>query len=32
MGDTEAVAINVYNHVMEEKENVEKVVNEAIAL
>lgn len=32
MGDTEAVVINVYNHVMEEKENVEKVVNDAIAL
>lgn len=32
MGDTEAVVLNVYNHVMEERENVEKVVNDAIAL
>lgn len=32
MGDTEAVVLNVYNHVQEERENVEKVVNEAIAL
>ena len=32
MGDTEAVVLKVYNHVQEEKENVEKVVNDAIAL
>ena len=32
MGDTEAVVLKVYNHVQEERENVEKVVNDAIAL
>lgn len=32
MGDTEIVVLNVYNHVQEERENVEKVVNSAIAL
>ena len=32
MGDTETVVLNVYNHVQEERENVEKVVNSAIAL
>lgn len=32
MGDSEAVILKVYNHVKEEKENVEKVVNEAISL
>lgn len=32
MGDTETVVLNVYNHVQEERENVEKVVNDAIAL
>lgn len=32
MGDTEEVVLKVYNHVQEERENVEKVVNQAIAL
>lgn len=32
MGDTEEVVLKVYNHVMEERENVEKVINEVIAL
>lgn len=32
MGDTEAVVLRTYNHIMEEKENVESVVNGAIAL
>lgn len=32
MGDTEAVVLRTYNHIMEEKENVESVVNDAIAL
>lgn len=32
MGDTETVVLNVYNHVQEERENVEMVVNDAIAL
>ena len=32
MGDSEAVILKVYNHVKEEKENVEKVVNDAVAL
>lgn len=32
MGDTEAVVLKTYNHIMEEKEDVETVVNNAIAL
>lgn len=32
LGDTEAMVINVYNHIKEEKEDVEEVVKTAIAL
>lgn len=32
MGDTEAMVLNVYSHIREEKENAEEVVNEAFAL
>lgn len=32
MGDTEMMVLKVYNHVKEEKENVEKVVNDAVAM
>lgn len=32
MGDTDAVVLRTYNHIMEEKEDVEAAVNRAIAL
>lgn len=32
LGDTEKMVLDVYNHVLEEKENVNAVVNEALAL
>lgn len=32
MGDTEAVVLKIYNHIKDEKENVEEVVNSAMAL
>ena len=32
MGDTIAVAMNVYNHVVEEKENVTEVLEDALAI
>ena len=32
MGDTEAVVLKVYNHIKDEKENVEEVVNSAMNL
>lgn len=32
LGDTEKMVLEVYNHVLEEKENVSAVVNEALAL
>lgn len=32
MGDTEKVVLNVYNHIIEEKENVSDVVETALAL
>ena len=32
LGDTEKMVLEVYNHVLEEKENVKEVVSDAIAL
>lgn len=32
MGDTDAVVLRTYNHIMEEKEDVEAAVNKAVAL
>lgn len=32
MGDSEMVVLKVYNHVKEERENVEKVINNAVAM
>lgn len=32
MGDTEKMVIEVYNHIMEEKENPANVVENAVAL
>lgn len=32
MGDTEAVVIKIYNHIKDEKENTEEVINEAMIL
>ena len=32
LGDTEKMVLEVYNHVLEEKENVQEVVSDAIAL
>ena len=32
MGDTEKIVLNVYNHIMEEKEDAAKVVNDTLAI
>ena len=32
MGDTEKMVLNVYNHIMEEKEDAAKVVNDTLAI
>lgn len=32
MGDTEAMVLNVYSHIREEKENAEEVIKTALAL
>jgi len=32
MGDTIAVVLNVYNHIVEEKENVADAVSDALAM
>ena len=32
MGDTEKVVLDVYNHIMEEKEDAAAVINEILAM